>query len=138
MNMNRLGAGPRLIRRTVLLSAVLAASGLTASAQAEPLGKAGYQLNCSACHMASGEGIPGAFPALADSSFVAGDARDVLRVIVYGRAGMPAFGDELSQDTLTAIVAYIREEFNATSTHLTAEDIASVTKTSAARMARED
>lgn len=88
--------------------------------------------------MASGEGIPGAFPALADSSFVAGDARDVLKVIVYGRAGMPAFGDELPQDTLIAIVAYIREEFNATSTHLTAEDIAVVKMTSAARMARED
>lgn len=138
MIMKRVGAGSRSVQRAMLLAAALAASGLAVSTQAEPLGKVGYQQNCSACHMASGEGIPGAFPALADSSFVPGDAREVLRVVANGRAGMPAFGDELSQDTLIAIVAYIREDFNATSTHLTADDIAAVDMTSAARMARED
>ncbi|WP_299311830.1 cytochrome c [uncultured Halomonas sp.] len=121
-----------------MLAAGLMVSAIAATAQADIAGEAGYQQNCSACHMANGQGIPGAFPALAGNSLVAGDAAEVLRVVVYGRAGMPAFGDELSPDALAAIVTYIREHFNATSTRLTADDIAAVKVASTAKMARED
>ncbi len=126
------------VPRAVLLAAGLMVSAIAATAQADIAGEAGYQQNCSACHMANGQGIPGAFPALAGNSLVAGDAAEVLRVVVYGRAGMPAFGDELSPDALAAIVTYIREHFNATSTRLTADDIAAVKVASTAKMARED
>lgn len=131
----RLGARP--LASTLLLIGLLT-SGFSISGQAGVVGEAGYQKNCSACHMANGEGIPGAFPPLAESGFVAGDTREVLRVIAYGRAGMPAFGDEISQEELADIVIYIREHFNAIPTQLTAEDVKAVKVSSTARMARED
>lgn len=133
-----LGICPRAALRAVLLTAGLMAAGTAATALADISGEAGYQQNCSACHMANGQGIPGAFPALAGNGLVAGDAAEVLRIVVYGRAGMPAFGDELSPDALAAIVTYIREHFNATPTRLTADEIAAVKVASTARMARED
>lgn len=131
-------ARPLAVPRAVLLGAMLMASGIAANAQAAPSGEAGYQQNCSACHMAEGQGISGAFPALAGNSLVAGNADDVLRVVLNGRGGMPAFGNELPRETLAAIVSYIREHFNATPTRLTADDIAAVKVVTTARMARED
>jgi cytochrome c oxidase subunit II len=72
------------------------------------LGEAAYLQNCAACHQASGAGIPGAFPALADNAFVQGDADELLRLLLNGRAGMPAFGGNLDNATLALIASYVR------------------------------
>ena len=71
-------------------------------------GEAAYLQNCSACHQASGEGIPGAFPAIAGNPFVTGNADALLRLLLHGRAGMPAFGDNLDNATIAHITSYIR------------------------------
>ncbi len=67
-----------------------------------------FATNCAACHQATGEGLPGAFPALADSAFVQGNADEVLRLILNGRAGMPAYGGSLDNRQIALIVSYIR------------------------------
>ena len=71
-------------------------------------GESLFVSNCSACHQRSGEGIPGAFPALAGSAFVQGTAGEVLRIVLDGRAGMPAFGSSLDNEQLALIVSYVR------------------------------
>ena len=64
--------------------------------------------NCSACHQATGQGVKGAFPALAGSPLVQGDPKIVITTVLNGRAGMPAFKDDLTDADLAAILTYVR------------------------------
>lgn len=84
----------------------LAAAAATHVHGAEP--QATFLDNCSACHQASGQGIPGVFPALAGDTFVKGDAAQVVRVILGGRGGMPSFRNDLSDEQIAAVASYIR------------------------------
>jgi cytochrome c oxidase subunit II len=72
------------------------------------LGEAAYLQNCAACHQATGAGIPGAFPALAENAFVQGNADALLRLLLDGRAGMPAFGSSLDNAAIALIASYVR------------------------------
>lgn len=72
------------------------------------LGEAGYLQNCAACHQASGAGIPGAFPALAENAFVQGNVDELLRLLLHGRAGMPAYSGSLDNTAIALIASYIR------------------------------
>ncbi|HEY7872499.1 MAG TPA: copper-containing nitrite reductase [Rudaea sp.] len=52
--------------------------------------KAGRQLftgTCSVCHQANGEGLPGVFPPLAKSSFIAEDVKRPIRILLHGLTG---------------------------------------------------
>ncbi len=72
-------------------------------------GKAVYLANCASCHMESGEGMPGTFPALAGSSVVTGDIDTQVDVVVNGKgAMMPAFNQMLSASDLAAVITYTR------------------------------
>ncbi len=73
-------------------------------------GKTIYQANCSACHGASGAGIPGVFPAMTGSSIVLGDIADHVNIVVNGKAGtaMAAFKGQLSDVDIAAVVTYER------------------------------
>src|SRR5690606_8168522 len=46
-----------------------------------------YANTCAACHMAEGQGIPGAFPPLAGAGEFYGDAQNHARIIVHGLSG---------------------------------------------------
>ncbi len=70
-----------------------------------------YMDNCSACHLANGKGVKGAFPALAGSPLVQGDAKVLTTTVLNGRAGMPAFKDDLSDADLSAILTYVRSSW---------------------------
>ncbi len=72
------------------------------------LGEEAYLRSCAACHQASGVGIPGAFPAVAGNAFVTGNADALVRVILHGRAGMPAFVGDLPNATIALIASYVR------------------------------
>lgn len=50
-------------------------------------GQAVYSLTCNACHQATGMGVPGAFPPLAGTDYVAGDARRMLAMVINGVTG---------------------------------------------------
>ncbi|WP_293972943.1 cytochrome c [Sphingomonas sp.] len=89
----------------------LVASSLAAPAFAAPDGKALFAENCSACHQAAGEGIAGAFPALAKNKFVVGDPKLVAATVLNGRGGMPAFRDSLKDDELAATVSFVRSSW---------------------------
>ncbi|MDX2349434.1 MAG: c-type cytochrome, partial [Porticoccus sp.] len=73
-------------------------------------GEEAYNRSCASCHMANGEGIPGVFPGLKGSAVATGDISKHLDVVVNGVAGtaMQAFGGQLSEVDLAAIITYER------------------------------
>ena len=74
------------------------------------LGKEVYDAKCGQCHMANGEGVPGAFPALKDSPLALGPIKDHIDIVVNGKAGtsMQAFGAQLTDAEIAAVVTYER------------------------------
>ncbi len=73
-------------------------------------GEEAYNRSCAACHHANGEGIPGVFPALKGSAVALGPVETHLDVVVNGVGGtaMQAFGGQLSEVDLAAIITYER------------------------------
>lgn len=67
-----------------------------------------YNANCAACHQASGEGIPGAFPALVGAASVKGPQADQIAILLNGKgAGMPAW-KQLSDVEIASVITYTR------------------------------
>lgn len=74
-------------------------------------GEEAYNRSCASCHMANGAGIPGAFPSLIASSIALGPVADHLDMVINGsatNAAMQAFGGQLSEVDLAAIITYER------------------------------
>ncbi len=113
--------------RFSLLALALAVSA-PGIALAAPPPQGLFMDNCSACHQATGKGIKGAFPALAGSPLVQGDAAIVVSTVLNGRAGMPAFKDDLSDADLAAILTYVRSSWGNKAKPVTAADVAKVRK----------
>ena len=80
--------------------------------------------NCSACHQTTGKGVKGAFPALAGDPFVQGDAAPMLATVLSGRAGMPAFKDDINDADLSSILTYVRTSWGNKGKPVTAADVA--------------
>lgn len=73
-------------------------------------GEAVYQRNCSACHQASGAGIPPNFPSLLGSAKVSGDAEPQISQLLKGKGMMPPFAN-LSDTDLAAVATYTRNSW---------------------------
>ena len=72
-----------------------------------------YKAQCLVCHQANGEGMRGAFPAIAGSP-IAIEADNRLRhihQIIYGKGLMPAFGEQLSDVDIASIVTFTRNSW---------------------------
>jgi len=87
-----------------------------------------YGSACAACHQVNGQGLAAAgFPALAGSAVATGPVGEHIRIAVHGRPGtaMAAFGPQLSDEQLAAIVTYQRNAWgNDTGDLVTPEEIA--------------
>jgi cytochrome c6 len=79
--------------------------------------------NCSACHQPDGKGIPGAFPALAGDPFAVGPAEKPIGVVLNGRAGMPTFKDDLTDEQIAAALTYVRSSWGNNAAPVTAADV---------------
>lgn len=73
-------------------------------------GETAYNTSCAACHQVGGEGLPNVFPGLVGSEIVMGDVAKHIDVVVNGVAGtgMQAFGPQLNDADLAAIITYER------------------------------
>jgi cytochrome c oxidase subunit 2 len=69
-----------------------------------------YAANCASCHQANGQGLPPVFPALDGSKIVKGPKEGHLDIVINGKPGtaMAAFGAQLSDTDIAAVVAYER------------------------------
>ena len=101
-------------------------------------GKALYSVNCSACHTSSGEGVAGLAPTLAKSPIVqAASTNTLLDVVLNGAQavatdaaptapGMPAFGWQLSDEQIAALLTYIRNDWGNAGSAVAASDVHSI------------
>jgi nitrite reductase (NO-forming) len=67
------------------------------------LGKNVFESNCLACHQASGEGIPKAFPPLAKSDFLNADHNRAIDILLNGRSGPITVNGETFDSVMPAI-----------------------------------
>ena len=86
-------------------------------------GKQVFTTTCQACHQATGAGIPGAFPPLAESEWVNGSPKRIIAIVLHGLQGeinvkgqkfqgvMPPFKGQLKSEDIAAVVTYIRNSF---------------------------
>jgi cytochrome c oxidase subunit 2 len=74
-------------------------------------GKDVYAANCAACHQASGDGVPGVFPAIKGSAVAQGPVDSHAKLVLHGKAAMPAFADQLNDVEIAAVVTYQRNGF---------------------------
>ncbi len=96
-----------------------AAAGAGAGAD----GKQVFAGNCAACHQATGKGVPGVFPPLDGSEWVAGSERVVANILLHGingeitvggksfKGAMPSFR-QLGDAELAAVATYVRSQWS--------------------------
>lgn len=77
------------------------------------MGEEVYNASCSACHQASGAGMPPAFPSLLKSPLITGPVNDHIEMVVKGSSKNPAMAAFLGVLTKTQIAAVVTYERNA-------------------------
>ena len=84
-----------------------------------------YASNCVACHQANGQGIPGSFPPLAGSAIVTGSKADHINIVLNGKPGslMAAFGSQLSDEEIAAILTYERTAWGNDAGEVSADEV---------------
>ncbi|MEA5122962.1 c-type cytochrome [Xanthomonas floridensis] len=84
-----------------------------------------YRAVCQGCHMPAGTGAQGAgeYPALAGNPKLAA-APYVTMMVLDGHAGMPGFGDMLTDRQVAEVVSYVRTHFgNDHAERVTVDDV---------------
>ena len=99
-----------------------------------------FIVNCAACHQATGLGVPGAFPPLAKSAWVAGPEERIIKAILAGLAGeievngvkyngnMPNIGAGLKDAQVAHIATYVRQAWGNTAEPVMDSKVAEVRK----------
>ncbi|MDZ4287783.1 MAG: cytochrome c [Prosthecobacter sp.] len=105
-------------------------------------GANGYSV-CGGCHQGDGNGLPGQFPPLAGSEYVAGGTERLIRIVQHGLTGpitvkgqgfntpggMQAFGGAMSATDLANVLTYVRNSFGNEGTMITKEMVDKVRST---------
>jgi cytochrome c oxidase subunit II len=76
-----------------------------------------YGRSCVACHQANGQGVPGAFPALAHGPITTGPIAGHVDIVMNGskkNPAMAAWKGQLSDPELAAVITYERNAFGNT------------------------
>ncbi len=76
-----------------------------------------YGRSCVACHQANGQGVPGAFPALAHGAITTGPIAGHVDIVMNGskkNPAMAAWKGQLSDSELAAVITYERNAFGNT------------------------
>ena len=97
-----------------------------------------YANVCSACHGATGEGVPGAFPPLAGAGGFYGDPQNHAKIIVHGLSGeivvkgttfngaMPPQGPALTDYDIASVATYERNSWGNADGPVMPEQVAAV------------
>ncbi len=123
----------------VAAAAVAAKAGALTVEDQVKAGQALFAGTCSTCHQANGEGMPGVFPPLAKSDFIAADPKRVASVITHGLQGpvtvngkdynsvMPPMA-QLTDDEVANISTYVLNSWGNPGGRVTKEEAAAVRK----------
>ena len=108
-------------------------------------GAAVFAARCAACHQAGGGGLPGVFPPLAGSEWVAGSDRVLTAAVLHGIRGpltvkgarydgaMPAFAAQLKDEELAAVLTHVRGHWGNAAPPVSAATVAAVRGETASR-----
>lgn len=122
-------------------------AGGTKTTGAKVDGAALFASLCVACHQATGQGLPGVFPPLAGSEWVIGNEATAAAILLHGIHGpltvkgtvyngvMPAFGGQLNDEQIAAVLTHIRSQWGNAAVPVTAETVAAAREAHKARTA---
>ncbi|MDG2530113.1 c-type cytochrome [Caulobacter endophyticus] len=115
-----------MYRNTLFTALALTAAALPAASAlaAPPPGRTLYADNCAACHQASGKGVKGAYPALAGTPLIQGDAKPLLSIVLNGKNEMPGFRDDMTDADLAGLLTYVRSSWGNTGKAVTPAEVA--------------
>jgi nitrite reductase (NO-forming) len=92
-----------------------------------------YKTNCAACHQENGQGIPNAFPPLANSDYLMADKKRSIKVVKKGLDGpitvngktynstMPGLG--LSDEDVASVLTFLRNSFGNKGDAVTVQEV---------------
>lgn len=96
-------------------------------------GQALFNGTCAACHQTTGEGLPGAFPALKGADVVNDDDPTLhIKIVLEGYDALPQYGamppfkDQFSDDQVAAIINYERTSWGNHGKTISPEDVAKI------------
>ncbi|HET9486850.1 MAG TPA: c-type cytochrome [Chryseosolibacter sp.] len=98
-----------------------------------------YSVYCGTCHQRDGKGASGRFPPLAGASFVKGDKKLLISIVIKGMEGPIEVNGEqfnatmpqhsfLSNEDIAKVLTYIRENFGNNASAVTSEEVEAVRK----------
>ncbi len=130
-----------LMSSMVVIVLFVGSSFSTAVDQTEADGAAVYKANCMVCHGETGGGIPGAFPPLEKSDYLAKMTKEeAITIVLKGKTGeLTVNGNKfnsvmaplasLSDDDIAAVLNYVSTSFgNSTGIKYSADDVKKVRK----------
>jgi nitrite reductase (NO-forming) len=97
-------------------------------------GKALFEGTCSVCHQANGAGLPGVFPPLAKSDYLAADPKRAIEILLHGLSGkvtvngqeynsvMPPM-NQLNDDEVANILTYVLNAWDNTGGRILADEV---------------
>jgi cytochrome c oxidase subunit II len=117
-------------RKAEAAHAAAAAQQPQSTAELRARGEKVYAANCAVCHQATGQGVPGMFPALAGSSIVNGPPSAHIERVMHGKLGtaMPAFKDQLDDTAIAAVIDYERAAWGNHGQPVRVADVAALRK----------
>jgi nitrite reductase (NO-forming) len=127
----------------VTQAATAASTGALTQQQQIEAGKAIFAGTCATCHQATGEGLPGVFPPLAKSDFIAANPKRVPDIILHGLTGkvtvngteynsvMPPMA-QLTDDEVANLATFVLNSWGNPGGKVTKEEAAQVRKAAAA------
>lgn len=117
-------------------SAGATGTGAAAAGGDAALGASVYDNHCTACHQASGKGLPGVFPPLAGNAVVLDkDPATHIDIVLHGLQGkaidgtkydspMPAWAGQLDDAQIAAVINHERSSWGNRAPEVTAQDVA--------------
>lgn len=123
---------------SVQTAATSAAAGTLSLEEQVNAGKALYTGTCSVCHQDSGAGMPGVFPPLAKSDYLAGHSNEeIIKVVLSGLNGplkvngqdynsvMPPMS-QLTDDEVANILTYVKNSWDNAGGRISKDDVTKV------------
>jgi ubiquinol-cytochrome c reductase cytochrome b subunit len=111
------------------------AAGSSTAASSGP-GASVFSQNCSSCHGAQGQGVPGSFPPLAGNPVVTGDPSKVIGIVLGGLHGsisvngqayngqMPPWKGTLTNKQIADVITFIRSSWGNSASAVTEGQVA--------------